>query len=162
MLRYALMACAVLGLTFTTSTASSKGEVDTRVDFLLKKSGLKYKVDKDGDFKLTFAFDDSRSQVGFINSNTNTFQDMEIREVWSIGYKSTREPSRRMMRAMLETNAKTKVGSWSMIKAGRFYLCVFRTRVRANADMKSLDAMIRIVVQTADEFEKKYLGSDDL
>ena len=49
---------------------------DSRVEKALKKLGLKYEVDEDGDFKLVFAVEDNRS-------TTETLGKMEIREVWS-------------------------------------------------------------------------------
>jgi hypothetical protein len=68
---------------FTPKARLQAGEPDQRVEKALKKLGLKYTVDKDGDFKLIFTTEGDRTQVVFINSGTETLRKMEIREIWS-------------------------------------------------------------------------------
>jgi hypothetical protein len=57
---------------FTPKARLQAGEPDQRVEKALKKLGLKYTVDKDGDFKLIFTTQGDRTQVVFINSGTET------------------------------------------------------------------------------------------
>ena len=60
---------------------------DLRVQSALDDAGLKYTIDDDGDFRLLFGQEDDRSQLVWINSNTEEYGNMELREVWGIGYR---------------------------------------------------------------------------
>jgi len=51
---------------------------------VLDRLGFRYEVDNDGDFKVQVLLPGGRSQVGFINSGTQLFCGIEIREIWSL------------------------------------------------------------------------------
>ncbi|MDT7942747.1 MAG: hypothetical protein RQ993_05680, partial [Bacteroidota bacterium] len=89
---------------------------DPRVERALKKLGLKYKVDEDGDFKLVFAVEGNRTQVVIINSTTETLGKMEIREVWSPIAKFASNPSCELSMDLLEKHGTFKIGSYQYKK----------------------------------------------
>ena len=99
-------------------SSSNKAKADKRVERELNKTTLKYEIDKDGDFKMVFKFDDKRSQVLFVRSKTSTFSDLEIRQVLSPGFKSNGKPSRKVLEAMLKQNLNVKIGAWSLMRSG--------------------------------------------
>lgn len=57
-------------------------EYDHRVEKNLKELEYKYTILKDGAFKLVFNLDDNRSQVVFIESNSENYRNFEVREIW--------------------------------------------------------------------------------
>ncbi len=89
---------------------------DPRVERALKKLGLKYEVDEDGDFKLVFAVEDNRAQVVIINSTTEALGKMEIREVWSPIAKFASNPPCDLSLELLEKHGTFKIGSYQYKK----------------------------------------------
>jgi hypothetical protein len=83
-------------------------DADPRVEKALKKLGLKYKVNEDGDFKLVFAIEDNRTQVVIISSTTETLGKMEIREVWSPIAKFASNPPCDLSLELLEKHGKAQ------------------------------------------------------
>lgn len=139
-----------------------KKKGDQRVKVLLDKANLKYKVDKDGDFRLLMGFGDKRSQLVFITSQTSKLEHMEIREVWSVGYVSTGTIPSSVAKNLLRENARVKLGAWELVRFGGKEAGVFRAKIAAETDVKTLVETIGTVASTADEKEKELTSKDDL
>ncbi len=137
------------------------GNPDPRVEKALKKLGLKYEVDKDGDFKLVFSVEDDRTQVVFINSTTETLGKMEIREIWSPTAKFSSTPPPALSLALLEKNSTFKIGSYQYKKSGSTYYLVFSVHLSAEAPAEELGSIVAAVAKTADATEKEIMESDD-
>ncbi len=136
---------------------------DSRVRKALDDLDLNYEVDSDGDFRLIMSFDDDRSQLLWVNSNTETLGSMEIREVWSFAFKADEdEPiSRKRLEYLLQQNAQLKMGAWQPSSNGRNV--IFCATVSARASGDALRQAIRLVAISADELEKDWAnGTDDL
>jgi hypothetical protein len=166
-MRMVLGVAAFLALTFGAATTGEaqlggKKKGDPRVEKLLRELDLKYTVDKDGDFRLEVAYDDGRSQVIFVSTATSDLDDLEIREVWSAGYKSEDEFSAEVANRLLEENAKYKLGGWQRSKISTGYLAVFTAKIAADCDAATMKTAIRVAGTAADEMEKELLGNDDL
>jgi len=136
---------------------------DQRVEKALKKLGLKYKVDKDGDFLLVFATEGERKQVVIINSGTETLRKMELREIWSPAAQFSSKPPSALSQALLEKNASFKVGSYAYKKAGEgdAYYLVFHAQIPANASAEELISVAIGVAETADAAESDIMKTDD-
>jgi len=158
-----LFGVVISGFTPKAPLQASKtaGEPDQRVEKALKKLGLKYTVDNDGDFKLVFTTEGDRTQVVFINSNTETLRKMEIREIWSPAAKFSSKPSAALSQALLEKNGSFKIGSYAYKKAGDAYFLVFNAQISANASADELLSVVIGVAETADAAENEIMGSDD-
>ena len=135
---------------------------DYRVREILDAANVSYVVDDDGDFKIIYGYEDNRSQVVFINSNTHTFAGVEIREVWSIGLKGTGQLSSAVANELLVRNSRYKVGSWSINKQEGQVVAIFRVAVSADASRSELIPIVEMVGVHADEVEREFLSSDDL
>jgi len=131
---------------------------DRRVARILKGEDISYKIDKDGDFKVTFDVGGGRSQMAFIMSDTSEYRNFEIREIWSIGYRSATDqfPSSVANRLLEETFPK-KLGAW----AKKDNLAIFMVRVAADADAESLISALKLALEAADEMEEKLTGDKD-
>jgi len=123
--------------------------------------GLKYQIDSDGDFKLLFGLEDNRSQWIYINSNTERFHGLEIREVWSFAIDISGLPDPGLMLYLLKNNRELKFGSWRMSeKSGGGYFVIFAAQTSAESDADMLYAVMEMVMSVADGLEKMY-GQDD-
>ena len=126
-------------------------EYDHRIERKLKKLDLKYKILKSGRFKLTYEVENKRSQVVFVNSETEEYRDFEIREIWAIAYESSKDRLPvEVANKLLEDTSTKKLGAWA--KKGK--LAVFVSRISAKADTESLKSTIKFVLEATDEMEK--------
>ena len=146
---------------FTPKARLQAGEPDQRVEKVLKKLGLKYTVDRDGDFKLVLATQGDRTQVVFINSGTEMLRKMEIREIWSPAAKFSSTPPSALSQALLEKNGSFKIGSYAYKKAGDVYVLVFHAQISANASAEELLSVVIGVAMMADATESDIMQSDD-
>ena len=134
---------------------------DVRVKRALDQVGLKYTVDSDGDFRLNMDVGDGRTQIIFVNTNTETYADFEIREVWSVGYQSTNLFSAKIANRLLENNELTKLGAWQMKKLNGKYTAVFCAKVSATLTGAELQNVLRAIYTNADKIELELTEKDD-
>jgi len=158
----------VLGFPAAPASAQEPPEearaADPRVRQALDAVGWKYEVDRDGDFRVILSWqEDSRSQLVFVNSVTNTLEGLEVREVWSEGWRREGDtfPPAIAVR-LLEANAGYKIGAWELRRAGGAARAIFTARVPVSLSAEQLEAVVSTVAITADEMEKELLGTDDL
>lgn len=143
---------------------SSKG--DSRVRKALEQSKVKYSVDSDHDFCVSWNVGGGRDHVVFINSKTQTYSsgeglgDIELREIWALGFVAA-TVSESNMRALLERNASYKVGAWALRKRndGK-YEARFVIQVPADCRGAVLRQFTSLVAKTADGIEKISTDAD--
>lgn len=136
---------------------------DPRVKKMLEALELRYSIDNDGDFKVMLEFEDGRSQVAFIDSQTQSLGDFEIREVWSVAYISQGYLDIDTANTLLMKNFELKIGSWRLIPArDNTFLVTFCIQIAADCDPNSFWRTLVMVLQTADEMEAKLTGTDNL
>ena len=152
----------LLGIGKVNAQIGAKKEHDARVERLLDTIGLKYQIDSDGDFTLTNQLDSGRTQLFWVNSNTERYNIMEIREVWSIAYISEGLVSSTIMRTLLKDNGSKKLGSWKLTTDKGKECVVFYAQIAANSDKNAFLGALQLVSQAADEMEKQLTGKDDL
>ena len=132
--------------------------VDERVRNRLNSKNFQYEIDDENDFKIIVTLDNGRTQLLWINSNTQKFKNMEIREVWSIGYKG--DLSYNIMKTMLRDSETLKIGAWGTNKDND--RAIFSAKIPANLDADNLIGIIFLVGESADELEREFHGNDDL
>jgi len=129
---------------------------DSRVQALLDELELKYDIDSDGDFRVGFELEDGRSQLAFIRSETTQFGKFDIREVFSVAHILNGPLDGQLANALLIYNAHVKLGSWRVDRRGDDTCIVaFAVQIAANTDAKSLYTALRLVIETADDVERK-------
>jgi hypothetical protein len=140
---------------------ASENQGDARVRRALEQLQCPYQVDSDGDFKITVTLAEGRTQLVLINSNTESFAGMEIREVYSLGYIEDGDPSERLLKLLLLENGTVKFGAWRLIEAKNGQVgIVFAAHIAATTDAGILDSIIDAVAARADLFEKTVYGTD--
>lgn len=154
----AAMCSAQLG---APGAAATSKQGDVRVKKLLDEIGLKYKEDKDGDFVLVNDMGEGRSQQLWILSRTSQLGTLDIREVWSIGYRSSTPLSASTANKLLDQNSQVKLGGWHVRKMGDQFVAVFAAKIAAETDKLALLLALQAVSQTADGMELDLTGKDD-
>lgn len=134
---------------------------DARVEKLLKEAELNYTIDEDGDFRLEFALDDDRSQLVWISSKTASYEVLEIRDVWSVAFRSKEPLSAELANKALRKNGEMILGAWQIKRWGEEYMLAYAAQVAANTDAASLESAAEAVVVSADELEKELTGKDE-
>lgn len=144
-----ILLLALLGLSITDTAAA---EPDKRVARALKKAGVQYTIDADGDFQVQVDTGKGRSQRVWISSQADRFEDVEVRDVFSYGVvldDSVDEGfSGEFHRRLLSSHFK--IGAW-VIQSDR--AACFTASIEATANPRMLRAALRAVAQTADQLE---------
>ncbi|WP_051986535.1 hypothetical protein [Pseudidiomarina atlantica] len=135
---------------------------DVRVKEALDAVGLNYEIDEDNDFKLVIEFDDDRSHVVYVSSETYRLEDLEIREVWSVGHLQKMPFDRQLGEDFLLRSAQVRLGGWELQQWGDDYVAIFRAQMSAQSTGDALYTAISAVAATADEVEEELVGTDEL
>lgn len=140
-------------------------EVDARLKKIFDGEKMHYDITGAGVFRLVFnigAAAEKRSQVVFVNSQTETYGEFEIREVWSIARRTPEKTlDAAFYRRLLEDSQAKKLGGWSLLSAdGQDYI-IYSVKVAADLNPKALKDVLEVVLETADELEKKETGGQD-
>lgn len=143
----------------TVATAVPAAAEDASVEKRLDREGLKYEVDGDGDYKLTFNYSkEGRTQLVFVSGTTQTVSGLTVREVFSpagrvekdgIGGKAALE--------LLAASGQLKMGSWEI----RGDVLYFVIKVLDSATSSELSSMLDIAAETADDKEIELSGDRD-
>lgn len=134
---------------------------DSRVQRLLDQLEWKYRIDSDSDFQVLFDVGEGRSQQGFIRSSTYSLGDLEIRDMFSVGYKCAGPLPANVANLLLQLNSRMKLGAWRAIRleSGQ-HLAMFGAQIAANTDANTLRTTFLAVLKTADDVEKELSGDD--
>lgn len=160
-----------------THSDNPKPPADPRVKAALDRIGYKYELDKQNDYKLTpiqteqigTAADGKpiwRTQLVYINSNTEKYGSLEIREVLAPAFLSDGPLSAEVANKLLRENNTVKLGSWRVVhinsgpNVGK-YLAMFAAQINADSDPESLRLTIKSVILIADRMEKELTNADD-
>ena len=134
---------------------------DSRVQALLEQLELKYDVDNDGDFRVGFELENGRAQLGFIRSETTQFGKFDIREIFAVAHISEGPLPADLANALLIYNAHVKLGSWRIERQSDGKCVVaFAVQIAADTDAVSLYTALRLVIDTADNIERKLAEED--
>lgn len=136
----------------------AKPKPDPRVEAIMAEQDIKYSIDKDGDFRVVFDVGDGRSQLAFIRSTTSRYDDLEIREILSVAYRSENDEfPPEVANALLEDSYTKKLGAWG--KQGG--TAAFVVRIAADADGESLRSALKATLKSADAMEQRLTGDKD-
>ncbi|MCX8158035.1 MAG: hypothetical protein N3J91_16615 [Verrucomicrobiae bacterium] len=136
---------------------------DSRVGRLLDILGLKYHVDAQGDYQVSFRLENNRHQTVYIRSQTSHLGPLEIREIFSVGYESEGPLPGDVANALLVHNAHVKLGAWSLLRSSSSNRCyaAFTVQIAAETDPASLQTAMAAVVETADKAESLLTDGED-
>jgi hypothetical protein len=138
--------------------AATAAEADRRVEKLLDRARIAYEVDDQGDFRVTYALDEGRSQMVIVRSPTTAYGALDQRELVSAGYRSaTLALPPEVANRLLELNANARLGGWA--RQGPMALLV--VRIPADADGRELADALEYTARAADAAERELNGGKD-
>lgn len=150
-----LAACAGLAFAAAVPAAAEDPSVARRLD----REGLKYEVDNDGDYKLTFNYSkEGRTQLVFVSGKTETVSGLTVREVFSPAGRVEKDGiGGKMALELLEASGGMKLGSWEI----RGDVLYFVIKVLDSATSSELSSMLDVAAETADDKEIEISGDRD-
>jgi hypothetical protein len=132
---------------------------DASVKSRLDAQGIKYEVDDDGDFKVTYNYSkEGRTQLVFVGGKTESVGGFTIREVFSPAARIEKDRiNGAKALELLAESRKNKFGSWEI--GGDVLYFVIKLPDTVNA--KQLEAAMDIAAETADDMEIEFSGDRD-
>jgi hypothetical protein len=155
-----LLLMLAVSLALAAAPLAQAREPDPAVKAQLDSLGVKYDVDDDGDYKITFDLGEGRSQLVWIRSATETYGSLKVREIWSPGYKLDDKPlPAAIANRLLEHSHGVILGGWTKQKT----YAMFVVKLPVSATAKQLRDAAEAASDCADEIEKELTpGKDDL
>lgn len=131
---------------------------DPAIKAQLETLDLKYEVDSDGDYKVVFDLGGGRSQLVWIRSTTEKYGSINVREIWSAGYKLGGKPlSAAIANRLLEHSHGVILGGWTKQKE----FAMFVVKIPVNATPAQLRDAAEAAGDCADEIEKELTPDKD-
>ena len=142
-------------LAFTATQAAADDTVAKRLD----ARGIKYEVDVDGDYKVTYNYPkEGRTQLVFVSGSTQEITGFEIREVFSPAARIDAHgvtPDR--LAELMAMNRSYKFGAWE-VGGDVLYFVI---KVPEPLTAAQLEAAMDIAAETADDMEIEISGDED-
>ena len=132
---------------------------DARVEAALKGAQLGFLIDE-GDYRLDYKVDETRSQRVWVASGTTSLPPLEVRDVWSVAARGKGAVPADLAVHLLQENVRMVLGAWQVNQGKDEYLVVFSAQVDADADAAALREVIEVVMYSADRIEKELSGTD--
>jgi ABC-type glycerol-3-phosphate transport system substrate-binding protein len=150
-----LAACAGLAFAAAAPAAAEDASVAKRLD----REGLKYEVDNDGDYKLTFNYSkEGRTQLVFVSGTTQTVSGVTVREVFSPAGRVEKDGiDGDKALELMAASGQMKMGSWEI----RGDVLYFVIKVLDSATSSELSSLLDIAAETADDKEIELSGDRD-
>jgi hypothetical protein len=158
----ALVAAALVALVCANVAAQDKVKSDPRVASALSDLGLKYKVNSKGNFVVTYNQGKGRSQEVFVMSGTETYNNVEIREIWSNAGAFASEPELSTLEDLMTESGKNKIGGWALEKQDDGSTLLYYTvKFPAATANEAFQMILEFVADVADARELELFDADD-
>ena len=144
------------------AAAQDKPKADDRVASILNDLSLKYSVNSNGNYVVTYDEDKGRSQQVFIMSSTDTYNDVEIREIWSVAGSFDSAPSADALIDLMGESAKNKIGDWALEKQDDgSYLLFYTIKAPVEISKEAFQMMLEFTANVTDTREQSLFNTDD-
>lgn len=153
--RAALFCTLLLAGALSPAAQAEDGSVKSRLD----ARGVKYTVDGDGDFKVTYNYSkENRTQLVFVSGSTESVGGFTIREVFAPAAQVEEDgiDGAKALELMGDSR-KSKLGSWELSGDVLYYVI----KLPDSIDAAQLESAMDIAAETADDMEIKLSGDRD-
>jgi hypothetical protein len=134
---------------------------DSSVTARLDARGVRYVVDEDGDYKVTYNYaEEGRTQLVFVSGRTESIGGFRVREVFAPAGRVARDriQGARAME-LLQESRRQKIGAWEIAGDVLYYVI----KLPDSVDAAQLEAAMDIAAEIADNKEIELSGDvDDL
>jgi hypothetical protein len=148
----------------TEQSDSQDSPPDRRVSSALDELDIPYNYDPiTARFEVLCQLKNDRSQSVFIDSKTNDFMGIKLREISSPALESDKPFDSRTTNLLLRDNAELVHGDWCihMSEDSSKHFAVFSLAGLASAEPEPLWGMIQCVAEVADDMENRLSGLDE-
>lgn len=142
--------------------AIAQKDPDDRIKKQLDRMELNYDIISTGDFKLLFELDSGRTQIVFISTSTNAYQDVEIREISSpvILVKDKSELTKDQLWMLLDQSFQSILGAWQLEPYKEGWGIHFAVKIPAVIPDIRMNMYLSLVARRADDMEKVFSKED--
>ena len=149
---------ALLGLILVSAPALAHAQ-DASVKRRLEDRGVKYQVDTDGDFKITYNYkSEGRTQLVFVSGGTESVGGFLVREVFSPAGRLDQDGiNGAKALELLKESSNNKLGSWE-IRGDALYFVI---KLPDGVNGGELESAMDIAAEIADNMEKELSGTRD-
>jgi len=136
---------------------------DPRVQRHLEELGIAYELIDNGTFCIVVRFrNNDRAQEVYISSEISLLDNLEIRDIWAVGFISDAPLHADIANALLVYNQGVKMGAWQLRRRPDNDGCIaeFRIPIAANAALDAFQTALETVADIADGVEEKLTGED--
>ncbi len=142
----------LLGVALSPAASAADASVETRLD----ARGVKYEVDADGDYKVTYSYkSEGRTQLVFVSGRTESVAGFKVREVFAPADKDGITGAKAI--ELMGESRKNKLGSWEL----QGDVLYFVIKLPDSVDAAQLESAMDIAAQTADDMEIELSGDED-
>lgn len=147
-----LAASMLLSGVVLSPVALADASVQTRLD----ARGVKYEVDADGDYRVTYSYkSEGRTQLVFVSGKTESVGGFKVREVFAPAAKDGISGAKAI--ELMGESRSNKIGSWEL----QGDVLYFVIKLPDSVDAAQLESAMDIAAQTADDMEIKLSGDED-
>lgn len=132
---------------------------DESIEQRLNAQSIKFVVDDDGDYKVTYNYSkENRTQLVFVSGRTETVGGFTVREIFSPAARIEKDGvNGAKALELLAESAQNKLGDWEI----RGDVLYFVIKLPETLTAAQLESAMDIAAQTADDMEIKYSGTRD-
>jgi len=139
--------------------AAAPAQADPSVAARLDARGVRYVVDEDGDYRVTYNYaDEGRTQLVFVSGRTESIAGFRIREVFAPAARIGRDGvTGHKALELLEESRRQKIGAWEIAGDVLYYVI----KLPDSIDATQLEAAMDIAAEIADDKEIEFSGDRD-
>ena len=128
----------------------------------LDRMGVDYTITDSGNYSIDYTLDNGRSQTAYIMGETQTVDNLEVREIWSRAGTFDSLPSADVMQSLLEESGTKEIGFWSLEKTkDGGYILYFSVKVPVYLKDDDLSSLLQYTADTADQKEQELFNTDN-
>lgn len=135
---------------------------DGRVEKALTELGYNYSVPPSGGpTQVNITLKNGRTQQVFVVTSPSSVGNSSFRDVFAYSYQNKKPLSDDLVAQLLEVNATSTIGAWSLSKDDRkFFGLTFTVPIPADANNSMIGTVIDAVANQADQMELALTGKD--
>ncbi len=135
---------------------------DPRLAKAFDSLGVKYDINSSGNYVVSYQMDKNqdRSHYVYVISRTETYESVEIREMWGIGAVFEGDIDPDILYSILQQNSGIKIGAWGIEYGDGEVYVLYMIKIPVNIEPRQLADLIYFVAEVCDEFEEEYVGDD--
>lgn len=158
--RYLFLIAALAVPAVPASVCAQAAGMVPSVDARLKAIGVRYEVDKDGDYRVAYKYEkEGRTQLVYVGGAAQQVRGLTVRHVFAPAAILSRDlVDGAEALQLMEDAGQSKLGGWEM-KGGVLYYAI---KLTEPIDAKVLEQAMDVAAESADDMEIKLTGRDDL